>query len=107
MDTLDELVTYLSDAAKETKDKVATGVETAQKAIWEAMGVGKADAMSPQARLRYEEAAAPEKLIKKAPEEKIMGGDGSDYKAPTPDQIAKALIMREQIKQRNLKGEPK
>lgn len=104
----DAVLSYVQSLMEQGKSIAAEGIATAQKAVWEAMGVGKADAMTPQERMRYEEAVNPEKFQQQEqPQVKPFGGDGSSMKDPTPEQIARALILREQIRRKALQGEPK
>lgn len=97
----DDVVNYLGSLIQQGKAAATSGVQQAQKAIWDALGVGQADAMSPQAQLRYKEATDPTAFEPPAPAP--WEGQVNLKSQPTPDQIAKALIMQEQTRKTVMK----
>jgi hypothetical protein len=106
----DGVMEYISGLMQQGAQIAKDATKQAQRAVWDALGLGSADPMSLQAHKAYADATGETISGRKitptqeTPAEPAYKS-GSDYKAPTPDQVAKALIMREQNRKKAVEGE--
>lgn len=98
---MDDLMKYMQGVIAQGRASAASGIQDAQNTVTQLLGIGQADAMSPQAQLRYKEAVSPETPTE--PEIIPPAGQVNLANQPSAAKIEEAYKLREAMRQRILR----
>ena len=96
---MDDLMKYMQGVIAQGRASAASGIQDAQNTVTQLLGIGQADAMSPQAQLRYKEATE----VPAEPEIIPPTGQVNLANQPSPAKIEEAYKLREAMRQRILR----